>query len=115
MRALECRQRPGLSFTQGIVHSGGNSGYQAVNLAVLAGAPRLLLLGYDMGSRDGRKHWHEDHPPGLNNPRETTFQQWRDAFTTAVPDLERAGVEVINCTPGSALMCFPIARLEDVI
>ena len=29
------------------------------------------------------------------------------------PDLEKAGMEVINCTPGSALPTFRLSTLED--
>lgn len=35
-------------------------------------------------------------------------------FATLVRPLRERGVEVINCSPGSALECFPKARLEGV-
>jgi predicted peroxiredoxin len=33
----------------------------------------------------------------------------------AAPGIAAAGVEVINCSPGTALRCFRQARLEDAI
>ena len=45
---LKSVAQPGLSRTQGVIHQGKNSGYQALNLAYLLGAKRILLLGYDM-------------------------------------------------------------------
>lgn len=107
---LEHRHEPGLSHDPGVLHTGGNSGYQAINLAILLGASRVLLLGYDMRHRDGKKHWHGDHPAGMTNPREGNFKGWLANFATIETD-----ADVINCTPGSALTCFPMANLEDVL
>ena len=109
------RDRPGISLDSGYIHQGGNGGFQAMNLAVLMGAARILLLGFDMRSVDGRKHCHDDHGPGLVNPQESTFASWREAFRRAVPQLRDAGVTALNCTPGSALKCFPLARLEAAL
>lgn len=78
------------------------------------GAKRVILLGYDMAAH-GKKHFFGDHPSGLANPTEHLFDAWRKNFETTLPDLARAGVEVINCTPGSALTCFPMKRLEEVL
>lgn len=94
-----------------MIRTGGNSGYQALNLAVLLGASRIILLGYDMRG----SHWHGDHPKRLANPKESDFAAWRARFATTLPDLARAGVEVLNCSRDTALECFARARLEDVI
>lgn len=98
---------PGLSLDPDLIHFGGNSGYQAINLAVHLGAKRIVLLGFDLRlGDDGKRHWFGDHRAGLNNPDAGHMARWLDNFATMIPDLERAGVEVINCTPGSALECF---------
>lgn len=106
---------PGLSLDPLRTHQGMNGGYQAINLAVLLGASRIVLLGFDMRAIDGRRHWHPDHPPGMNNPPFERFQVWLRQFRTMLPDLKRAGVEVVNATPGSALDCFPMAPLEAAL
>lgn len=102
---------PGLSLDPLRIHQGGNGGYQAINLAVLLGAKRIALLGFDMQGG----HWHGRHPKGLNNPEQGNFARWIQAFDGMAPDLGKAGVEVINCTPGSALRCFPMVTLEDFL
>lgn len=87
------------------VMTGGNSGYQAINLAVHLGVSRILLLGYDMHG----KHWFGDHPrPTAQHVYAGTMLP---KFPTLVEPLKRRGVEVINCTPGSLLDCFPRADL----
>lgn len=124
----------GLSLDPLWIRGGGNSGYQAVNLAVHLGAKKIVLIGFDMKGSGGKVHWHDAHPPGMNNPRDGrfivvptadggtqrifskgNFENWCETFATAVPDLERAGVEVVNATEVSALTVFPMARLEDVL
>lgn len=107
-------QEYGLSFTPGYIVTGSNSGYQAVNLAVQFGAKRILLLGFDMTIARGI-HWHGPHGDGLKNPSDGTCLTWRTLFAAAVPDLKQAGVEVINVTPNSALTCFPMRALTDVL
>lgn len=107
---------PGLSDDPMKTHGGGNSGFQACNLAVLLGAKRLVLLGFDMRTgENGESHWHGHHPAGLNNPGQSNFNGWIAHFSGAVQDFRQMGVEVINCTPGSALRCFPMARLEETL
>ena len=99
----------------GLLHTGNNSGYQAIGLAVLLGAARILLLGYDMSRTGGKSHHHGDHPSGLNNPTGEQLQRYAAAFETLPPDLDRLGIECINCSRETALTCFPRARIEDVL
>lgn len=102
--------KPGLSLDPLRIHQGGNGGYQALNLAVLLGASRVLLLGFDMKGT----HFHGPHPSGLNNPEDSNhFPKWIKNFQTTLPDLEKGGVEVINCTWGSALKCYRKKRLRQ--
>lgn len=106
---------PGLSDDPGFLVTGGNSGYQAIGLAVHFGASRIILTGYDMQATGGKSHWHGDHGPGLNNPKPATLSGWVENFATLPPDLQRRGVEVINSTRITALTCFPRKPLEAVL
>jgi hypothetical protein len=99
----------GVSFEPNYVHSGGNSGFQALNLAVLFGARRIVLLGYDMKG----SHFFGEHPRPLRN-REPN-PKWRDAFAEAAPMLAERGVEVLNATRSTALTCFPRVNLDDAL
>lgn len=104
--------REGLSLDPGGLHTGANSGYQAVNLAVLAGAKRILLVGYDMRYSAGKAHSHNGHP--LVMP-EAAYSQYAKKFSTMNPQLAKLGVEVINCTPGSAVTAFRKEELASAL
>lgn len=101
---------PGLCTQPGFIHQGGNSGYQAINLAVQAGAKQITLLGYDMNDRAG-KHWHGKYTNGLPNTGTHLFLEWIRNFEQLASDLKTAGVSVVNCTPSSALTSFRTADL----
>ena len=92
------------------IHTGGNSGFQAINLAYHLGATRIILLGYDM---QGSTHWHGAHPAGLNNGH-SHYADWRARLGELAKDLEAEGVEVINATRDTALTCFRRVALEDL-
>lgn len=93
------------------VHFGGNSGYQAINLAYLWGAKRILLLGFDCKAVDGKTHWFGQHPNGLNQNQ--GFLTWIKNFEQLAQDLKAEGVEVINCSPDSALEVFTKRRIHE--
>lgn len=102
----------GLSEAQNGVNTGSNGGYQAMNIAYLTGAKRILLLGYDMRFPNGRAHWHPDHPTNVPEGHYTSYAR---RFKTALPQLKAAGVEVINCSLGSAIDAFPIMPLQEAL
>lgn len=106
-RHIESRRAPGLGKRPGVIHQGGNSGYQAINLAYQAGARKIILVGFDMHGT----HWHGKYENGLPNTQEWLFRQWLANFEQLAADLKAEGVEVVNCTPGSALTCFRAASL----
>ena len=101
LHVVSCDQ-PGLSSDPSRIHQGGNGGYQAINLAVLLGAAKIILLGYDLHGG----HWHGAHA-GLNNPTPGNFQRWIPAYRTI-----QSTIPIINCTAGSALDAFPFMTLE---
>lgn len=95
----------------GHIATGRNSGFQALNLAVLQGAERVILLGYDMGlADDGKRHWFGEHPGQLK--KQSDYARWIECFRLASRFIP---VPVINCTRRTALDCFPLARLEDTL
>lgn len=103
---LKPSQAHGLVDVPGRIAHGYNSGYGAVNLAYHLGAERAFLIGFDMGG----DHFHGPHRR-TPNPSESDFARWLDAFER----MDTLGMEVINCSPGSALTRFPFAWLEDVL
>lgn len=97
--------RPGISLDPLYIHQGGNSGFQALNLAVHWGAKKIELHGFDMRRVGNKQHWFGDHPKEL--VRDLNFERCIRAFEEAAPQLRELGVEVVNHTPGSAIRCFP--------
>jgi hypothetical protein len=94
-----------------VVGNGGNSGFQALNLAVQFGATNIILVGFDMAG----EHWHGRNPSPMNNPAASNFSRWLAAFKHAAPQLRAMGVDVVNCSVQSAMKCFPREPLADVM
>ena len=112
---LENTGTEGLEFEPTGLRTGRNGGYQAINLAVHLGAKRILLLGYDMkAAADGRTHWFGDHADWPTRPS-VFAQAMLPHFPGLAAALEVLGVEVVNCTPDSALDTFPRVPLEDAL
>jgi hypothetical protein len=103
---IEGVNNPGLSRNPERINTGGNSGYQAINLAYHFGVSRILLIGYDMGGR----HWHGRHPAPLRNS--SPYGNWIPRFHALAEDLKAEGVDVVNCSPGTALKAFRVSTLE---
>lgn len=95
------------------IRSQNNSGGAAIHLAAHAGASQILLLGFDMHGW----HWHptRDQSPERAKRMAGAFHRWKVGMVAMASALSAMGVEVINCTPGSALRCFPMRSLESVI
>lgn len=102
----------GLELNPTGLRTGRNSGYQAINLAVHLCADVIVLLGYDMQPGvGGRHHWHEPHL----GDRHPNYVECRSHFESLVDPLLEIGVEVVNCSPNSALTTFPTRSLREVL
>lgn len=82
-----------------------NSGLCGLHIAILRGATRVLLFGLDLHDRNGL-HFFGPHLRN-KNPTPGRFSIFLDQFAAyPVPK----NVEVLNCTPDSALTRFPFAE-----
>lgn len=106
--------RPGLGKSK--IHFGSNSGYQAINLAYLLGAQRIILLGYDMHRSDDKAHFFGNHPyhKPSGGPNDSLMLDWCDKFNQLAYDLDKEGVEVINATRKTVLTAFKLQELESI-
>lgn len=95
------------------MNTGGNSGYQVLNLLYFLGAKKIILLGYDMKMKGNLSHWHGDHPNELN--RFSNYKDWCQKFNQLAQDLKDEGVKVINATRETALNCFDRLSLEEAL
>lgn len=124
---LPCAAPPGLpnrhaafawgrSLAEG-VGCAGNSGFAALNLAVILGADPIYLLGFDMKGENGvLTHFHSGYRE--KPPSDVLCERWRAAFAWAVTagELDRTRVVVLEVTPGdSALTCFPKQPVSEVL
>jgi len=102
----------GLSKQQNLIHFGGNSGYQVLNLALLYGCSRFILCGYNMSVPPGKpQHFFGMHPAPLS--RGTSFGTFVNSYTTIQQEIRKL---ITNCTPESALKMFgKIRDLKEVL
>lgn len=99
----------------GVVGSGGNSGFQALNIAVQAGARGILLIGFDMSDRSGA-HWYgRNNWINANNPTDDNFRRWQKSFEIAAGQLKARDIQVFNASPASALRCFEKKTIDAAL
>lgn len=113
--ALQQAGKDGLSDDPGALATGGNAGYQAINLAVHFGAKKIALLGYDMKpNADGRHRWHVTHRyhRGIVAP---DYAHFLARFKTIVEPLKALGVAVINCSRTTVLDVFPKMTIAEAL
>ncbi len=102
-------QGGGISKEPNTIRMGGNSGFQAVGLALHFGAAKVVLLGYDMQLSGGKTHWHGDHKK-LGNPVASKMAGWHQRFNQLAG---QCGVPIINASRETALKCFPRLSLHE--
>lgn len=118
----EKQKRPSVTYVDdllldepGLIGAGGNSGFQALNIAAQFGATRILLIGCDMHDRSGA-HWYgRNNWDRGNNPDGSNFRTWIKAFENSVDVCRQAGIEVLNASPLSALNCFRKATVDQAL
>lgn len=99
----------------GDVGDGRTSLFQALNVALRAGPPRLIgLVGADM-RLDYGEHWHGPHEDGLNNPRRSSILRWIEHIDGVADDLRRLGVTVLNLSSISALTRYRKTTLQEFL
>lgn len=102
----------GISTDPASIKTGRNSGYQALNIAVLSGASRIVLLGYDGKFSNGRAHFFGDHP---EREGEGVVIDYSRYYRTVENPLKELGIEVLNASPGNAIPHFRTVDLDQVL
>ncbi len=91
--------------------TGGCGAYQAIHCAIHAGVAKIILLGVDVKA-DGESHWFGEHPNNIRPVYENTMMPH---FKNLIPELDARGIEVVNCSPGTALKTFPTRSIEEAL
>jgi len=127
-------KRIGISLDRSALSWNYNSGCAAINLAVLLGSRRIILLGFDMSSDKDtlRPHWHSGHPdksktptiqqarkgyvaPKVHMVKQPRYDRHMSGFDAIAEDAERLGIEIINASPESAVDQFPKTTVSELI
>lgn len=95
----------------GWIHFNGQSGFQALNLAVSWGAKQIILCGFDCQKVEGRRHFFGNHPGGLD--KESPYESWQAWAVDIARDLIEMGVDVVNTSPTSALKHWRYMDISD--
>jgi len=92
----------------------GNTGSAAINVALLLGALRIFLVGFDMQvDKDGNSNWH---PNLLDKPTEEHYNRYKQGIGSTACQIAAywPGVEVWNLNPESTMDTFPKTTWEKV-
>lgn len=115
------RGSEGFSEDPQYIRTGSNVGFQAIHIAIHMAVKKIILLGYTMKpiKIDGKLAYH-NHTRYLRQqwyrPANKTYEQnMIPRFKAFLPIIKERGIEIVNCTPDSALHCFSQAKLRDVI
>ncbi len=108
LKLMRSMRGTGLSKVEGVIHQGESSGYQAIGLLWQGKVAKVYLLGYD----NHGNHWHGNHPSPLN--KNNPYARWATNLGQLAKDCDEAGMDIVNCTPKSALKAFPAAPWQDV-
>jgi hypothetical protein len=97
--------------------AGNNGGAHALNLAINMGAKKIYLVGYDMRDNPLKRtetHWHNNHKLAVRPDIYTN--QFIPAIVALDKEVRRLGidVEIINCSPTSAIQCFKKDRIREL-
>lgn len=86
-----------------------NSGLLGVKVAVQMGAKKVLLCGFDLHSPG--EHFFGRHGGSLRSTSANRMEHFKEQFARYRPK----GIEIINCTSGSALRCYPRMSLSEAL
>jgi len=93
-----------------------NTGSNAINLALILGAKRVYLLGFDMKLLDRAKpNWHDLLINGIDTFNDPLYKRFNEGFRKVAECLPRVfpGREVFNVTDDSGLDVFPKISCDE--
>jgi len=111
LQYIRGKDKEGLSLDSRYIHWGDNSGFQVLNLAVLMGCSAFIMVGFNMGVKEGeKKHFFGDHPEQCL--QQSPWDSFKKSFQYVADVQPELAARIVNCTPNTALECFRIGDLE---
>jgi hypothetical protein len=113
LRVLNSAGIEGLTFSDGFVCHGRNSGTQAINWAINLGANPVIMCFFDMQHVDGKSPGVPDHVAIGKG----TFRDFANYFRTMKAGLQQWGGKIVNTCMTSALddSIFPKVPLKTIL
>lgn len=100
----------GVSAIPDMLFTGENSGFAAMGMAIMRGAARIVMLGYDLTTPG---HWHAGYG-WRSRYGHADYPRWVRNFDSLEAECTRRRIEVFNCNGQSAIRCFPLVRFEEL-
>lgn len=98
----------------GTVRNGANTGTAAVHLAAQLATRKIFLVAYDFSGAHALDHWFGRYEqPEFN--KQSDVQKWLEYFRILTDILAEKGVEVVQCSPRSAIDWLPTAPVETIL
>lgn len=91
------------------LYCGALSGIASINLAMVMGADKIYLLGFDMGEKTRGDYFDSEE-----RNRNYTIKEWADARIKMFKRYMCFGDKIIDCTPDNVLP-FPHENINDVL
>ena len=121
---IQERWEQGLSTDPSYICAHHGTGPQLVNLAYHYGCEVMLLIGWDMKyppradryNYIGKRHYFGEYPESMQHwPIGIGAGGELDGLIAEMATIhpEDYGIEIWNCTPGSAMRCFPFRSLSE--
>lgn len=92
---------------------GTSSGHHGICYAIMLGAKKIILLGFDCQHTDGKRHHHADYPKGFGNADRP--ERWIKEHEILAESAKKLGVKIINSTRQTALTCYEQMPLDEAL
>ncbi len=124
---IEERWEDGLSTDPSYICAHHGSGPMILNVALLYGIQKFILIGWDMrfpGKKNDREYAEKRHYFG-DGEYPLPLRHWpktgpNGELAGLIREMETInpddyGIDIVNCSPGSAMTCFRMAELADEV
>ena len=106
----------GIGFSFNNFKTGYNSGFCALQLAVLLGYQEIYLLGIDLNNKAEESHYHNRYG-GNKTISKTSFSNFYKSFVTALEEIKlKTKIKVSSMSSISSLnSCIPYKSWEEIL
>ena len=106
-RIIEAHKQDGFGYDVSDFRTGVNSGYCALQLAIILGYKNIYLLGFDFGTISKTTHYHKGYGQSLKDFKEV-LDKYYEKFAVGLKQLK-------NDMKVNVYSCSKISRLNDIL